>query len=288
MHKKRIFILIAIFLVGFLFFYFFAVEKIKNKSESKNDAESKKENATEVEDDTGLYVQAFNKLDETICEKIQDEIVKESCILVVKDGKEYQKTLEKKSTSQTELPPSMEISDYEKIREENPNDLQNLVNLAKAYAFQLSLAKGSGEINKDEVNKAFGVINDAKKIDSKVAEIYAAEGFLYALNDQNDQAIESYAKCIEIDPKNIEALLSRGKIYAHINESNKAIADFEKIIEIDTGKYFSNNLVSVELCKLYIPETNIKEKKKNMCSVALENTKDEKLKSEIKKILDSI
>jgi tetratricopeptide (TPR) repeat protein len=241
-----------------------------------------------AQNDLTLYTDAFNKLDEAVCEKILDETVKESCVLAVTDAKVYKETLATNSGDDAVLATTTEIADYEKIREEHPNDVQNLINLAKAYGAKIFLTSSEGEVAVDEISKALGVLEEAKAIDSSFAEIYAVEGFLYALTIQNEKAITSYTKCLELDPKNIEALLGRGKLYSYLKMTREAIADFEKIVEVDTSKYFTNFFANVELCKLYSTDTNSFDKKKVMCTNALENTKEQAKKSEIQTILDSM
>lgn len=67
MHKKRIFLSVAVFLVGFLFFYFFIAEKNKNNLVSLVDKKNKAKNVTKI-DDSKIGEQCFNNLKENMKE----------------------------------------------------------------------------------------------------------------------------------------------------------------------------------------------------------------------------
>ncbi len=236
-----------------------------------------------VNSDTDLYTQAVDNCDQKICDGIKDEIDRESCILAVQDREGYLNSKEEKNPENNDI----SILDYEKIREENPNDVENLINLVKFRGTQ-TLLVSSEKIDTEETIELLNILEEAKKIEPNNARIYAAEGFIYSLRGENEKALESYKKSLALDPNDMEALLGRAKIYSFIGMNKEAIVDFEKISEIDKEGIFREMFSNIELCKLYAMDSNTKEKALKMCELATKSSNDDSLKKEVQDILKTL
>lgn len=198
--------------------------------------------------DMTIYKSAILNLEPGECEKIQDDTSRASCVLAVQDKVAYIKS---ENGAQVDS-----ATDFAAKYEENPKDVNNIVNLALSYGSQ------------DKITQARVYLEEAKVLEPKNAKIYVAEGYLFALEEENDKAIESYTKAIQLDVESIEALMNRAKTYTNMGMTSEAIADYEKATLLDTSKMYSDTIIHRELCRLYI-ETEDTVKAEEKCDIVL-------------------
>ena len=75
-------------------------------------------------------------------------------------------------------------------------------------------------------------LNNAQKINPKMAEIYFAKSSIYLKQSKIKKAKISLQSGIKVIPKNFKAIFQLGNIYLMEKNYEKAIAEFEKAIEI--------------------------------------------------------
>lgn len=313
-NKKVIMIIIVFFAIGaFILTYFFIVHNKKSAQQvsqnnlpsevcgyaSDQDAYNKviengdksicncindislKNICVETAVDRDYYVQALNDLDAEKCELITDEIGKESCILVVQDGTAYIKNREENIENEVNAVP-----DFEKIRQEHPENVVNLLELVMSYSLD-GYNNEVGEIDENMIARSFAILDDAKKLEPNNPKIYSTEGNLYVIIKKYDKALEFYNKSIALDPNDLEAYVNRARTLHVLKMNDEAIVDFEKARTLDVNKIYTDMTINSELCKLY-SEKNDREKIIDRCTMVINGNSDEIQRSEAQKILDSL
>lgn len=234
-----------------------------------------------VASDIGFYKKGIADLNADVCGNIKDEITRDACVSVVKGGLEYIQNNKQPGAEKKELT----VADYEKIRQEKPTDVNNLLSLAMAYSQESFGVKEGEEIDNEKISKALAVIEEAKKNEPNNAKIYSTEGHILNIGSQNDKALSSYAKSIGLDANNLDAFIGRSKVYSAQEKTNEAIADLERASSLDKEK--SNREIYVNLCGLYAKSAN-KEKTTVACNVVINSNDSEAIKGEAKAMLESV
>lgn len=220
--------------------------------------------------DSLAYNDAMRNLDQTGCENIENDTSKASCVLAVQDKLAYLEGERGEEPAQASV-----STDYAAKYEENPTDVNNLVNLA--------LSSGAA----DRITQAMAYLEEAKALEPTNAKIYVAEGYLLASQGENDNAIASYTKAIELDSKSIEAFMNRAKTYTNMDMMSEAIADYEKATQLDTTKMYSNMMLNIELCRLYA-DTGDTGKATEKCNLVISAGSNEASKAEARTIIESL
>ena len=78
-------------------------------------------------------------------------------------------------------------------------------------------------------------LDEAIRLDPKLAPAYYNRALLLAATDDPKSAVDDYSMAISILPKMVEAYVNRGIIYAKSDQSALALADFSKAIELEPG-----------------------------------------------------
>ena len=90
---------------------------------------------------------------------------------------------------------------------------------------------------KGELDIALGDMNDAIRLNSKVAAWFGNRGILWADKNEYDKAIADYSEAIRLDPKLGEAYSLRGNTWNNKKHFDKAIADYDEALKhIDPNK----------------------------------------------------
>jgi len=76
------------------------------------------------------------------------------------------------------------------------------------------------------------VINTALSLDEKNAEALYQKGVVYGYQNDKNNAIECFEKCLEIMPDHAYAHYQVGLAYYHSNRPDLAIVHLEKFLEL--------------------------------------------------------
>ena len=76
-------------------------------------------------------------------------------------------------------------------------------------------------------------INEALRLDPKLAMAYNNRGFAYSKKGDLDRAIADFDEAIRLDPKYALAYLNRGNAYYRKGDQDRAIADYNEAIRLD-------------------------------------------------------
>lgn len=238
--------------------------------------------------DTILYSNALDNLNVEICENIKSQVHKDSCYSVVEDSIAQLKEKDPARLAYifTRTHNENSIALYEKLTVDNPDDVNNYIALALAYAEKGLREDEQGDDQTQYVEKAFAAINKAKSIDANNSEVYRVEAYINEIKPDYDQAKILYGKAIEIDGNNASAYAGRGHVNRLMGMLDLAVEDFNKAAELDINK--ENVFVYVNLCNLESSRSNFKEAVKN-CSLVTENNEaDPNFKSEAHQIMANI
>ena len=82
-------------------------------------------------------------------------------------------------------------------------------------------------------NRAMLDLNEAIRLDPKLAMAFNNRGAAYNEQGDNDRAIADYNEAIRIDPKLAMAFSNRGNAYSDKGDNDRAIADFNEAIRLD-------------------------------------------------------
>lgn len=117
----------------------------------------------------------------------------------------------------------------QKKLDQDPEDIQSLINLADTY-----LNKGS--LDHQEKTYAPMALQIAEKIISKDpsnASAYRIKGYAFEITEKYDEAIISYNKALELAPFSSKIYNSRGHAYDLMGQYDSAKADYLKAYEIN-------------------------------------------------------
>ena len=81
--------------------------------------------------------------------------------------------------------------------------------------------------------RAFQAYNAALRLDPRLAEAYAARGYVYYRYDNLSQALEDLSRAIQLDPDMALAHNYRGMVLAATGDFDNAVLDFTKAVQID-------------------------------------------------------
>ncbi|MDX9913859.1 MAG: hypothetical protein RBS77_04730 [Candidatus Moranbacteria bacterium] len=316
MQSKKIIAIVFLFIAGFVLAYFFVVKKMgQDSSDTSSDEVGQEEvysgpecfyadivekisadhNAddckcikdkeskslcVDMANDLDLLDKSASDLNIDNCDKIKNNETKVSCRDMVKSGLE----IKEREVSNIHGIEMKTRSEYEKIRNQNPNDVGNLISLALSYLRE-SAGETVEQVDTDKINGALLIIKEAKKIEPDNSRVYSAEGYIYVVSLQNDKAIVAFSKSLELDSNNNEALIKRATVYSLLGKSNEAIADLEKAAALDKDKI--NAEIYMSLCELYAKNSD-KQKAAENCNIIINSNDNQILKNEAKKTLESI
>jgi tetratricopeptide (TPR) repeat protein len=94
---------------------------------------------------------------------------------------------------------------------------------------------------KSEHDRAIADFNEAIRLDPKFALAFSNRGFAYAAKGDQDRAIADYSDAIRLDPKNAVAVKNRGDAYYAKGDKDRAIADYNEAIRLDPRLAFAFN-----------------------------------------------
>lgn len=252
--------------------------------------EEMKESCKKSATDMVFYNNAIGSYDLSVCENISDPIVKDSCSSIVKSGIDYlEKTdpgyLAEKYMDSHNTGKAIEL--LERLSQQNPNEITNLIFLSLSYAEKGLKEQASGRTQSIFFEKALATINKAKAIDPGNSEIYRAEGYIYEVKPDLDLSIQSYDKAIELNPNNISAYVGRGHVKNIYGMLDEALRDFEKAASLDKEK--KNIAIYQNLCRLQMNRDDLLSKAVENCQIAANvGSGDSVYKSEAYQMLSSV
>ncbi len=239
------------------------------KCECVTDGE-KKNMCLAVTQDDALIKQARETFDVTNCEGIQTPDKKESCIQLVESGVTYLSNEDPAYLINTYLNSQNyagAVEVYESLTSDESLDANIMARLA--YAVGATSAIDEGTFDEQKLEKAFTLLEAAKKRDPEYNEVYSIEGTMYRdFKNDYQKAITAYTKSIELVSDNLYTYISRGRAYRLAGELENAVADFEKALSLDESKSVTE--INYSLCLLYgTGPTANKEKATSHCTIAL-------------------
>lgn len=223
-----------------------------------------------------IYKQAFRELNIDICNGIKEDSIRQVCQSGVTDA------IKDNESNSTIGEKDLTIEDYEKIREIEPNNVNNLISLARGYSQEI-YAENEGEINRTMVDKVFLVLNECKKYDANNIEIYELEGYVWEKILEYDKSLLAYNKGLELSPNSLNLLVGRSKIYVFLNRVSEAVIDLKKAATLDISK--ENKNIYMTLCNIYADMNNQKEAREN-CEIIIKSDASDVMKNEASKILE--
>ncbi len=115
------------------------------------------------------------------------------------------------------------IADIDKALQIDPNSFNG-------HTMRADIAIRQG---KDKYHEAIEHMDEAIKLQPRVAGLYVNRAFLrYSTNDWFG-AMSDYDYALELEPMNKLALFNRGLLEMEVNANDKALADFTKVLTID-------------------------------------------------------
>lgn len=97
----------------------------------------------------------------------------------------------------------------------------------KCYAYY-----SRAEYEKENLEKAEKIINEALEIDSNFPLLYMTRGLIYLKTNRKELAISDFNKSIELDPDNEDFYITRANYYIQISELHNAYSDITKAIKL--------------------------------------------------------
>ena len=100
--------------------------------------------------------------------------------------------------------------------------------------------------DKGDLDRAVADLNEAIRLDPKLAMAFNNRGAAYNEQGDNDRAIADYNEAIRIDPKLAMAFTNRGNAYHDKGDNDRAIADYNEAIRLNpkSGMAFHNRAVA--------------------------------------------
>jgi len=135
------------------------------------------------------------------------------------------------------------IPELEKMYNQNPEDLDNILNYSQALLAKWSITRQEKEYSK----KAIEILNKALKKYPKESEIYRLLWYANEIAENYKDAFENYDKAIELNPENALAYANRWHAYRLYWDYDKAIKNFLKAYKINP----KNNFVLINLAWIY-------------------------------------
>ena len=100
--------------------------------------------------------------------------------------------------------------------------------LAAFYTNRAAAYRATGDND-----RAIADLNEAIRLDPKLAMAHNNRGAAYNEQGDNDRAIADYNEAIRIDPKLAMAFSNRGNAYSDKGDNDRAIADYNEAIRLD-------------------------------------------------------
>ncbi len=136
--------------------------------------------------------------------------------------------------------------EYKKAEEEfklakslDPEFAPALAGLALTTAHKATNAE-TEEAEEEGFEKAYDLLDDAKKNNDEIPEVFIAQGIVITMENQGedpsdwlDDVEDAYEEAIDVDPENSEAYYRRGKCYKKAYKFSKAADDFKKVLDLD-------------------------------------------------------
>src|ERR1700686_25236 len=82
-------------------------------------------------------------------------------------------------------------------------------------------------------DRAIADLNEAIRLDPKLAMAFNNRGAAYNEQGDNDRAIADYNEAIRLDPKHARAFLGRGIAFSDKGDNDRAIVDYNEAIRLD-------------------------------------------------------
>jgi tetratricopeptide (TPR) repeat protein len=94
---------------------------------------------------------------------------------------------------------------------------------------------------KKELDIALGDLNEALRLDPKLALAYSNRGIVWAYKQEYDKAVADHSEAIRLDPKYALAYNNRGTAWWDKQEYDKAVADYSEAIRLDPKDAWAYN-----------------------------------------------
>ena len=111
-------------------------------------------------------------------------------------------------------------------------DLNEAIRLDPKLAMAFN-NRGNAYNAKGDNDRAIADFNETIRLDPKLARAFQNRGSTYHDKGDNDRAIVDYNEAIRLEPKHAKAFLGRGIGFGAKGDNNRAIADYSEAIRID-------------------------------------------------------
>lgn len=128
---------------------------------------------------------------------------------------------------------NMSIGDTISAKSDIDRALKINRNSLNAYIMKADIAINSNH----DFNSALDDMNEAIKLQPKLAGLYINRAFLKYNQDDYFGAMADYDYAIELQPLNSTALYNRGLLLAEVNANDRALNDFSKVLDLNPDDY---------------------------------------------------
>lgn len=306
MTKKNIFvwILASIFLFVSLVLLFFVISNTLNRSNPQTQ-QGEQAYVDPILIDQDHYADALEKMDKELCNKINDQRIKDVCFLELDETEIYNLALDKFDTDIClqitnnekrdaclrvvqqgvnhfgETDPAYladifieshnekAIAEIEKVIEKEDNAAV-YASLALVYAEKALKDQERGDGQDEYVAKAFEAIEKAKTLEADNPEYNRIEAYINEIKPDYAKALELYNKTIDLDSENLLALIGRGHVHNMMGLLDKALEDFQTAAELDKKNEIS--AIYSHLCRLQATDSKLYEEALKNCNKVVEMT----------------
>jgi len=215
--------------------------------------------------------QALRTLNPLICQSIENEGKKDSCVEQIEQSVEslreinpvYLGSLFFQAGNYNDA-----IDVYESaITNENEYvDVRTYLAIASAYS-EKGIMKHQEEIC---FPKALEWVDKAVALEPNNPEVYRVKGYVYETKPDFISAIDNYNKSLEISSSYIPAYIGRCHAYSLFGFLGRALEDCQKAVDLDVEKRFS--IAHLHLCRLKLSILDKQDEAIEACQVVIDST----------------
>ncbi|MFZ2153855.1 MAG: hypothetical protein WAV16_01375 [Candidatus Moraniibacteriota bacterium] len=240
----------------------------------KDKGVDKLEHCSNYANDIKFYQQALKDYNAENCEQIKSTVVKEECLLVVRDSLAQMDKLRKEN-------PDAKVLTQAEVEKRNvdANYVQSNLDLIMK---NIILYRSDADLRSKslgDIDNLVTLAQELEKFNPNNARVQLVLGDLARLKNEDEAALKYYTRSIELGD-NEGGYINRAITYTKLNKYDEAINDLEK-----ANKNSTNEIATASyLCDLYFKKENNSQAKKN-CERAA-SSENEEIRQQANKILE--